>query len=66
MALKNHFSIHGISHYTTTLHTPQQNGVSECHHHHLVETSFTLLNDAYLSLKYWPHTFFTTIYMVNR
>ena len=32
--LKQYFSIHGISHYTTAPHTPQQNGVSERRHRH--------------------------------
>ena len=58
--------MHGISHYTTTPHTPQQNGVSERRHHHLVETGLTLLHDASLPLSYWPHTFSMATYLINR
>ena len=66
VALKKYFSMHGISHYTTTPHTPQQNGVFERRHHHLVETGLTFLHDASLPLSYWPHAFSTTTYLINR
>ena len=66
LSLKKYLSDHGISHYTTAPHTPQQNGVSERRHHHLVETGLTLLHDASLSLSYWPHAFQTTTYLINR
>ena len=46
--------------------TPQQNGVSERCHRHLVETSLTLLHDASLPLSYWPHAFSTATYLINR
>jgi hypothetical protein len=36
IGLKNYLSVHGISHYTTAPHTPQQNGMSERRHRHLV------------------------------
>jgi len=66
VALKQYFSIHGISHYTTALHTPHQNGVSERRDRHLVETSLTLLHDASFPLSYWPHVFSTAAYLINR
>ncbi|KAJ0027681.1 hypothetical protein Pint_36319 [Pistacia integerrima] len=66
VALKNYFSIHGISHYTTAPHTPQQNGVAERRHRHLVETGLTLLTNADLPLSYWPHAFQTSAYLINR
>jgi hypothetical protein len=66
VALKQYFSIHGISHYTTAPHTPQQNGVSERRHCHLVETGLTLLHDASFPLSYWPHAFSTSAYLINR
>ena len=49
VALKQYFSIHGISHYTIAPNTPQQNGVLE---RYLVETSLTLLHDASFPLSY--------------
>ncbi|RVW75058.1 Retrovirus-related Pol polyprotein from transposon RE2 [Vitis vinifera] len=56
----------GFSHYTTAPYTPQQNGVSERRHRHLVETGLTLLSDASLPLSYWPHAFRTATYLINR
>jgi transposase InsO family protein len=50
VGLKTYLSIHGISHYTTAPHTPQQNGMSERRHRHLVETGLTLLTDARMPL----------------
>ena len=66
VALKNYFSIHGISHYTTAPHTPQQNGVAERRHHHIVEIGLTLLKDVDLPLSYWPYAFQTAVYLINR
>jgi histone deacetylase 1/2 len=65
MSLKPFLSLHGIGHFTTAPHTPQQNGVSERRHHHLVETGLTLLHDANLPLIYWPHAFHTATYLIN-
>jgi len=66
LGLKTYLSNHGISHYTTAPYTPQQNGVTERHHRHLVETGLTLLHNASLSLFYWPHAFQTAAYLINR
>ena len=64
--LKSYFSHHGITHYTTAPYTPQQNGVSERRHRHIVETGLTLLQDANLDFAYWPYAFQTTSYLINR
>ena len=66
VGLKTYLSIHGISHYTTAPHTPQQNGMSERRHRHLVETGLTLLTDARMPLSYWPYAFQTVAYLINR
>jgi len=66
LKLKPYLSNHGISHYTTAPHTPQQNGVIERRHRHFVETSLTFLHDASLPLSYWPHAFQTAAYLINR
>ncbi|KAL4560332.1 hypothetical protein LXL04_032482 [Taraxacum kok-saghyz] len=44
---------HGISHYTTPPHTPEQNGVAERRHRHIVETGIALLHFAKLPVKFW-------------
>ena len=66
MSLKPFLSLHGISHFTTAPHTPQQNGVSEWRHRHLVETGLTLLHYANLPLTYWPYAFHIAAYLINR
>jgi len=45
---------------------PQQNGMSERRHRHLVETGLTLLTDAHMPLSYWPYAFQTAAYFINR
>lgn len=47
-------------------HIPEQNGISERHHRHLVEMGLTLLHDASLPLSYWPHAFQTAVYLIHR
>ena len=66
IALKSYLLLHGITHYTTAPHTPQQNGVSERRHHRHVETGLTLLHDAHLDFSYWPYAFQTASYLINR
>ncbi|KAJ9560019.1 hypothetical protein OSB04_005179 [Centaurea solstitialis] len=56
----------GISHYTTPPHTPEQNGIAERRHRHIVETGLTLLHYSGLPLKFWSHAFQTAVYLINR
>ncbi|GJT33879.1 retrovirus-related pol polyprotein from transposon RE1 [Tanacetum coccineum] len=57
---------HGISHYTTPPHTPEQNGVAERRHRHIVETGLALMHRAKLPLSFWSHAFQTVVYLINR
>ncbi|XP_075081186.1 uncharacterized protein LOC142166285 [Nicotiana tabacum] len=50
---KTFFADNGILHQTTIPHTPQQNGVVERKHKHLLETSRALLFQSNLPTKYW-------------
>ncbi|KAJ0852435.1 putative RNA-directed DNA polymerase [Helianthus annuus] len=56
----------GISHFTTPPHTPEQNGVAERRHRHIVETGLSLLYHANLPLHFWTHAFQTVVYLINR
>ena len=61
--LSSYLKTHGISHYTTPPHTPEQNGIAD---RHIVETGLSLLHYAKLPLHYWSHAFQTVIYLINR
>ncbi|KAD5508125.1 hypothetical protein E3N88_15828 [Mikania micrantha] len=54
---------HGISHFTTPPHTPEQNGVAERRHRHIVETRLSLLHHANLPLNFWSHAFQIVVYL---
>jgi hypothetical protein len=45
---------------------PQQNGVVERKHRHLVETGLALLAHSSLPLRYWDEAFLTACYLINR
>lgn len=67
----NHFLLHlflstGILHQTTCPHTPEQNGIAERKHRHLIETTITLLLQASLPTKFWFEALTTAVYLVNR
>jgi len=47
--LKSHGTLPQLSY----LHTPQQNGVSERNHRHIIETVRTLLFSSKLPAKFW-------------
>jgi len=47
---------HGITHQSSCPHTPQQNGVAERKHRHLVDTARTILINARATLKFWSYS----------
>lgn len=64
--LKNLFTEKGISHQTTCTYTPQQNGVVERKHKHLLETFRALLFQSNLPTKFWGDCVLTATYLINR
>ena len=59
-------SSNGILHQTSCPHTPQQNGVFERKHRHIVETGLSLLYKSNLPYNYWSYAFSTVVYLINR
>ncbi|CAH9069280.1 unnamed protein product [Cuscuta europaea] len=56
----------GIIHQSTCPHTPQQNGIAERKHRHIIETARTLLVHANAPLKFWGDAVLTAIHLINR
>ena len=48
VGLSPYLASQGISHYTTPPHTPEQNGIAERRHRHVVETGLALLHYSHL------------------
>lgn len=57
---------HGIVHQTSCPHTPEQNGVAERKHRHLIETTITLLLQSHLPTSFWLEALTTAVYLTNR
>ncbi|KAM2702412.1 hypothetical protein EV2_004130 [Malus domestica] len=56
----------GISHQISCPYTPEQNGLAERKHRHLVETTITLLQNAQLPSHFWSFGCQTANYLINR
>ncbi|PKU59058.1 Retrovirus-related Pol polyprotein from transposon TNT 1-94 [Dendrobium catenatum] len=56
----------GIEHQRSCPYTPEQNGVAERKHRHIIEIARTLLHQASLSAKLWTDVVLTVVYLINR
>ncbi|KAI5339023.1 hypothetical protein L3X38_018295 [Prunus dulcis] len=57
---------HGISHQISCPYTPQQNGVVERKHRHIVAMGLCLLAQSRLPLSFWVEAFSTAVFLINR
>lgn len=60
------FTANGIHHQTTIPHTPQQNGIVERKHKHMLEVSRAFFFQSKLPLKYWGECVLTATYLINK
>ena len=65
-AFKLFCSSHGIMHKFSCPHTPQQNGVAERKHRHVVECALTMLSHSKLPQSYWSYLVSTAVHIINR
>ena len=63
---QNHLSKCGILQRVSCPGTPEQNGVVERKHRHIVEMGLTMLFNAKLPLSLWVDAFHTVVYLINR
>ncbi|KAI0520436.1 hypothetical protein KFK09_007911 [Dendrobium nobile] len=57
---------HGIIHQMSCPYTPEQNGLAERKHRHLLDLTRTLLHAANLPNKFWLDAISTANYLINR
>ncbi|KAI5341806.1 hypothetical protein L3X38_009681 [Prunus dulcis] len=57
---------HGISHQISCPYTPQQNGVVERKHRHIVAMGLCLLAQSRLPHNFWVEAFSTVVFLINR
>jgi GAG-pre-integrase domain len=55
-----------LVHETACPYTPQQNGVAERKHRHIVELSLATISHASIPLKFWDGIFSSIVYLINR
>ena len=64
--LDTFYKLNRIIHQTSCVNTPQQNGVAERKHRHLLNVARGLLFQANLPKRFWGEAIFTSAYLINR
>ena len=59
------FKEFGILQKTSCPYTPQQNGLVERKHAHIVETTITLLQQSEMPIKFWLEAMNNSIFLIN-
>ncbi|KAL2228047.1 UNVERIFIED_CONTAM: Retrovirus-related Pol polyprotein from transposon TNT 1-94 [Sesamum indicum] len=60
------FQNRGILHQKTCVYSPQQNGVVERKHQHLLQVARSIMFHAKLPQKFWVESLLTATYLINR
>ncbi|XP_019251086.1 PREDICTED: uncharacterized protein LOC109230004 [Nicotiana attenuata] len=60
------FQMHGIIHQSSCPHTPQQNGVVEKRHRHVLETARAIRFQGNLLVSFWGACVDAVVYIINR
>lgn len=66
LSLEPFFNDHGTNFHRSCVYTPQQNGVVERKHRHLLNVARALRFQANLPLKFWGEHVKTAFYIINR
>lgn len=57
---------HGITQQFSCPYTPEQNGLAERKHRHILDLTRTLFSQSHLPLHFWVEVAQTTVYLINR